>query len=307
MKVAIFGGTGFVGSYLIDALLEAGHEPSVLVRSGSDGKIINLDRCRTTTGDLADTDAIRETLQGCYAVIYCVGLLREFPRKGITFEEAHFEGAKRVAEAAKDAGARRFILMSANGVRSDGTPYQRTKYRAEQHVAQMGFDLTVFRPSVIFGDPRGLMEIGTQLYRDLVKPPLPAVGFHTGLKPAEGQLLMSPVHVRDVAGAFVAALDKPEVVGLTIELGGPEEVSWTEMIRRVAQAAGRKKIILPMPVAIMMLGATLFDWLPFFPVTRDQLRMLVEGNTASAAELVRLINRKPLAFLPENLGYLAAT
>ena len=306
MKVAVFGATGFVGSYLVDALLEAGHTPSALVRPGSEGKLHERERCRTTEGDLANADAVRETLEGCDAAIYCVGLLREFPRKGITFEEAHFEGAKRAAEAAKSTGVKRFLLMSSNGVRPDGTPYQRTKYRAEQHIAQMGFNLTVFRPSVIFGDPRGLMEIGTQLYRDLVKPPLPAVSFHTGLKPEAGQLFMSPVYVRDVADAFVAVLDKPETAGLTFELGGPEELSWTEMIRRVATAAGRKKIILPMPVGLMMFGATLFDWLPFFPVTRDQLRMLVDGNIASPDELRRLIGREPRAFGSENLAYLSS-
>ena len=149
------------------------------------------------------------------------------------------------------------------------------------------------------------MEIGTQLYRDLVKPLLPAVSFHTGLKPATGQLYMSPVYVKDVADAFVAVLDKPETTGLTLELGGPEALSWTEMIRRVAEAAGRKKLILPMPVAVMMFAATLLDWLPFFPVTRDQLRMLVDGNTASPDELKRLIARAPKPFEPENLAYLA--
>ena len=90
------------------------------------------------------------------------------------------------------------------------------------------------------------------------------------------------------------------------ELGGPEELSWTEMIRRVAEAAGRKKVILPMPVAVMRFAATLFDWLPFFPVTRDQLQMLVDGNTASPDELRRIIGREPRAFTAEDLSYLSS-
>ncbi len=148
------------------------------------------------------------------------------------------------------------------------------------------------------------MEIGTQLYHDLVRPPLPAVAFHAGLRPAEGQLFMSPVFVRDVADAFVKALDEPTAVGMTFTLGGPETLSWTEMIRRVAEAAGKNKLVLPMPVALMKLGATLFDWLPFFPVTRDQLRMLVDGNTASPDELRKLIGRDPQSFTLGNLRYL---
>ena len=306
MKVGVFGGTGFVGSYLVDALLAAGHEPSLLVRSGSEHKLREPERCRVTRGDIDDSESVAQTLHGCDALVYAIGLLREFPRRGISFENAHFEGVCRVAAAAQAAEITRFLLMSANGVEARGTAYQETKFRAEQLVQDEGFDFTIFRPSVIFGDPRGRMEIATQLYRDLVRPPLPAPAFHTGLRPANGQLMMSPVWIGDVADAFVAALDKPETIGRTIELGGPEELSWTEMIRRVVAATGRRKILLPVPVGAMRLVATLLDWLPSFPVTRDQLAMLAQGNTASAAELERLTGRRPKAFAPENLAYLGS-
>ena len=304
MNVALFGGTGFVGGYLVDALLEGGHSVSALVRPGSETKLRHAERCRVTSGDLADKDAVRATLQACDAVIYNVGLLREFPSRGITFEDAHVGGVKTVVEAARDTGARRFILMSANGVKAGGTPYQDTKFRAERLVEQGGFEATIFRPSVIFGDPRGTMEIATQLYADLVRPPVPAPGFHSGWSPSRGALLMSPVHIEDVADAFVAALDNPATHGRTLVLGGPEELSWTDMLGRVAAAVGRRKAILPMPIGIMRLGAAALDWLPFFPVTRDQLTMLEEGNTAPAEELERIIERAPRAFTAENLGYL---
>jgi uncharacterized protein YbjT (DUF2867 family) len=304
MDIALFGGTGFVGGYLVDALASAGYRPSVLVRDGSIGKLHSASLCRSTGGDLDDAAAVRGVVEGCGAVIYNVGLLRESPRTGATFEAAHYRGVVSVAGAAKAAGVERLLLMSANGVRSGGTAYQETKWRAEQYVAGQGFRFTIFRPSVIFGDPRGAMEIATRLWRDLVRPPLPAVGFRTGLA---GPVLMSPVHVRDVADAFVAALADPQTIGRTFELGGPETLSWTEMLRRVAAAAGRRKWILPMPVGVMKLAATLFDRLPFFPVTRDQLTMLAEGNTAQAAELRLLIGREPLAFETPNLRYLSAS
>ena len=89
--------------------------------------------------------------------------------------------------------------MSANGVKQPGTRYQETKYQAELAAFDSGLDVTVFRPSVIFGNPRGKMEFATQLYQEMVRPPLPAVAFHTGWSPAKGQVLMSPVHVSDVA------------------------------------------------------------------------------------------------------------
>ena len=305
MKTAVIGGTGFVGSYLIDALLDAGHEPHVLVRSGSEGKLHRANECELTTGDLDSAAAIDAVLAGCDAVIYNVGILREFPREGITFEALQYRGAETVAEAAKRAGIRRFLLMSANGIDSAETRYQTTKLRAEAMIRESGLDYTIFRPSVIFGDPRGTMEFATQLYRDMVRMPVPAVGFHTGLSPAGGEVLMSPVHVRDVADAFVNALADDSTIGECYVLGGPEVLSWPEMLRRIAAAVGKKKLILPMPIGFMKLGATLLDWLPFFPVTRDQLTMLADGNTAEPDEVAALIKRKPAEFSSENLSYLA--
>ena len=305
MKTAVIGGTGFVGSYLIDALLDAGHEPHVLVRSGSEGKLHRANECELTTGDLDSPAAIDAVLAGCDAVIYNVGILREFPREGITFEALQYRGAETVAEAAKRAGIRRFLLMSANGIDSAETRYQTTKLRAEAMIRESGLDYTIFRPSVIFGDPRGTMEFATQLYQEMVRMPLPAVGFHTGLSPAGGEVLMSPVHVRDVADAFVNALADDSTIGECYVLGGPEVLSWPEMLRRIAAAVGKKKLILPMPLGFMKLGATLLDWLPFFPVTRDQLTMLADGNTAEPDEVAALIKRKPAEFSSENLSYLA--
>ena len=304
MKTAIIGGTGFVGSYIVDALLDAGHEPHVLVRSGSEAKLHRAGECKVTTGDLESPDAVDALVSGCDAVIYNVGILREFPGKGITFEALQYRGAKTVAEAAKRAGVRRFLLMSANGIDSAQTPYQTTKLKAEAMIRDSGLDYTIFRPSVIFGDPRGTMEFATQLYRDMVRVPVPAVGFHTGLSPAHGEVLMSPVHVRDVADAFVNALSDESTVGKCFVLGGPEVVSWPQMLQRIAEAVGKRKLILPMPIGFMKLGATLLDWLPFFPVTKDQLTMLADGNTAEPDDLVSLIGREPREFSPGNLGYL---
>jgi NADH dehydrogenase len=305
VKTAIIGGTGFVGSYIVDALLDAGHEPHVLVRSGSEGKLHRAGECKLTTGDLESQEAIDAVVAGCDAVIYNVGILREFPRQGITFETLQYRGAEAAVNAAKRAGIRRFLLMSANGIDSAETPYQTTKLKAEAMLRDSGLDYTIFRPSVIFGDPRGTMEFATQLYRDMVRVPLPAVGFHTGLSPAHGEVLMSPVHVRDVADAFVSALTDDATIGQCFALGGPEVVSWVEMLERIAAAVGRKKLVLPMPIGFMKLGATLLDWLPFFPVTRDQLTMLADGNTAEPEDLAVLIKREPRAFSPDNLGYLA--
>ena len=297
MRVAIVGGTGFVGSYLVDALLEQGHEVSVLVRPGSEDKVRGGEGVRRVTGDLDSAAALSELLEGQGAVIYNVGLLREFPRKGITFEAAQYQGVVDTVAAAQAQKVPRLLLMSAIGVKEGGTKYQSTKRRAERHALESGLDVTVLRPSVIFGDPRGTMEFATQLYRDMIRPPAPAVAF-PGVR-------MSPVAIRDVADAFVAALGDPATIGQTIELAGPEVLEWEEMVRRIAAAVGRKKIVLPMPLGLMRFGATLLDWLPFYPVTRDQLTMLEEGNTGTPDALQGLIGRPATAFTADSLRYLS--
>lgn len=304
MKIAVIGGTGFIGGYLVQALLDAGHEVSLLVRPGSESRLANKDACRVIRGDLADQQALADTLAGSDAVIYNVGILREDRRRGITFENSQYQGVVDTLDAARSAGTRRLLLMSANGVKQLGTRYQETKYRAEVAALESGLDVTILRPSVVFGDPGDKMEFATQLYQEMIRPPLPAVAFHSGLNPSTGPVLMSPVHVRDVAAAFVQALENPSTIGKRFVLGGPEVLSWTKMLRRIAAAAGKSKVILPMPIGLMKLGATLFDWLPFFPVTRDQLTMLAEGNTADPADLQSLIGREPTAFTQEQLAYL---
>ena len=296
MRVAIIGGTGFVGGYLIDALLADGNDVVALVRPGSEDKLRGGGKVGAVAGELSSRESLAELVQGCDAVIYNVGLLREFPRRGITFENAQYQGVVDTVAAMQDAGVSRLLLMSAIGVKDPGTPYQSTKFRAEQHALASGLDVTVLRPSVIFGDPRGTMEFATQLYRDMVKPPLPGVEF-PGVH-------MSPVAVEDVADAFVSALHDDATVGQTYELAGPEVLSWGDIFERITEAAGKSKFALTMPLSVMRMGATMLDWLPFYPVTRDQLTMLEEGNTAPPDALQRLIGRDAQPMTPAALEYL---
>lgn len=304
MRVAVIGGTGFVGEYIVDALIDASHEPVLLVRSGSESKVTRADKCKLVAGSLLEQSSINEAVDGCDAIIYNVGILRENRNAGSTFEAMQYGGVVSVVRAAIDAGVERFLLMSANGVRAPGTPYQESKFRAEQHLKQSDLAYTIFRPSVIFGDPRGKMEIATQLYQDMIRVPVPAVGFYTGLRPSTGAIMMSPVWVKDVADAFVRSLDDASTVRKEFVLGGPQDVSWTEMLECIASAVGKKKFILPMPIALMKAGATLLDWIPAFPATRDQLTMLAEGNIAPHDDLRTLIGRDPLPFSPSALSYL---
>ena len=120
--------------------------------------------------------------------------------------------------------------MSANIVKSPGTRHQETKRRAEEYALKSGLDVTVFRPSVIFGDPHGTMEFATQLFNEMVHPPIPAMNFLSGRDSEKGANVMSPSHIDDVVSAFLTALENDECVGKTYELGGPEVLIRKEMV-----------------------------------------------------------------------------
>jgi NADH dehydrogenase len=304
MRVAVFGGTGYVGSYLIDQLIAHDLHPVVLVRSGSEEKLRHRDKCTMITGDLDDAQAIATTVEGADAAVYSIGILRENPAQNITFKRLQLEGAKTVMDAAVQAGVNRFLLMSANGVASSATEYQRTKYQAENYLQTLPMDWTIFRPSVLFGDPRGRGEFATQLTRDLIQTPMPAPLFYSGLWPVKaGSFEMAPVHVNDVARALRIALQRSASVGRTLTLCGPARLSWKDILIQLATVAGKRKLMLPVPAWPVQAAATLLERFPAFPITRDQLSMLLEGNICSANNLTSM-EIDPQPFNSETLQYL---
>ena len=305
MKVAIFGGTGFVGSYLIDELLKRGHTPVLLVRPGSEAKVRKRDVCQLIQGAIENTEPVRQTIAGADAVIYNIGILREYPKRGITFEALHYDGARLAMDMAVESNVNRFLLMSANGAKADGTGYQATKYQAEQYLQTSGLDWTIFRPSVLFGDPHGQMEFATQLYRDIVSSPLPAPLFYDGLLPfGAGSMQMSPIYAGDVAEIFVGSLMRQESFGRTYHLGGPQAVSWKQILETIGSATGKRVFGLPTPAWAVKTAAMLLGGLDILPITRDQISMLMEGNTCDSSEIFREFGIDPIPFDAEHLSYL---
>nr|VFK53615.1 MAG: NADH dehydrogenase [Candidatus Kentron sp. TUN]VFK60884.1 MAG: NADH dehydrogenase [Candidatus Kentron sp. TUN]VFK70098.1 MAG: NADH dehydrogenase [Candidatus Kentron sp. TUN] len=305
MKVAILGGTGYLGSYLVDALIANGHEPALLVRSKDSGKIHRAHQCTCISGALDQEEALRRTFSGCEAVIYNVGILREFPQHNITFKSLQYEDACRAMDVAADIGIARFILTSANGVKPDGTPYQRTKYLAEEHLRSSQLSGTVFRPSVIFGDPRGRMEFATRLCEEIIRPPYPAPLFHKGLMSLEaGTFQVAPIHVKNVADIYIKALEDPEAIGKTYSLCGPDALEWRTIIKIIGRAIGRKKWTFPVPAPLMSMVAAIFGNFSVFPITQDQLTMLLEGNIGDSSEIFDRYGVKSISFNEISLSYL---
>ena len=304
MKVALFGGTGFVGSYITRELVREGFTPKVLVQSGSLSKINSP--CEVVKGDIQNKNAILETMQGAEAVIYTIGIIREFPKKGVTFKELHLNGLKRCLEIALKIGVKRFILMSANGVRPDGTAYQRTKWQADEALKESGLNWTIFRPSLIFGDPggEGRPEFCTQIRDDMLSLPFPAPLFYNGLLPFNaGSFSMSPIHVKNVAEFFVKSIKLKVCEKNIFDLGGPEALTWKEIIHQIALASGKRTWKIPAPVVVIKIAASILDRFKWFPVTCDQLTMLMEGNTVST-NYFDDFSINPIKFSMENLEYL---
>lgn len=306
MKVAVIGGTGFVGSYVVDKLCADGHEVRALTRPGSEHRLSAHEACTPVAGDVADAAAVERCVEGCDATVYLIGILREEPKAGITFDALQRRGAERTIEAAEAGGVRRFLLMSANGVDAAETPYQTTKLAAEERLKASSLEWTIFRPSVVFGEPRGHMEFCTQLKAELIESPMPAPLFFSGLSPlGAGGFELAPVQVEDVAEAFAAALARDDAAGQTYALCGPERLSWKRILQAIANAAGRpNKLMLPAPAMVLGPVAAVLGRFSWFPVTRDQLRMLLAGNTCGDDGLARL-GLVPQHFDQDSLRYLA--
>ncbi|MES9980771.1 MAG: NAD(P)H-binding protein, partial [Candidatus Thiodiazotropha sp. 6PLUC5] len=289
MKVAILGGTGFVGQYLVDALVRQGDTPRVLIRHIPKQMPMAGDQVEWFAGNIEDNNSIRMLLKDVDAVIYNIGILRAFPEQGITFEKLQYRGVVKTAALAREMGIKRFILMSANGIDHKLTPYQKTKVAAEENLKHSQLDWTIFRPSVIFGNPRGRQEFASMLKKEIIDPPLPAPLFYEGLIPHEpGGFKLSPVHVEDVAQAFAKSLTKQETIGKTYTLGGPEDLSWRTILRLIAQANSKEKLMLPVPTFAPSMVAMLLDRYSWFPISRDQIRMLTKGNICRGDEIYKL-------------------
>ena len=307
MKVALFGGTGFVGSYIIDNLILEGHEPIVLVREGSESKVVQSERCKIIQGSINNSNAVNSTLKNADAVIYNIGLIREFPREGITWKNLHFESAKFCMDLSAAKNIKRFILMSANGTKPTGPGYQKYKWMAEQYLKNTDLDWTIFRPSLLFGNPRGdsRPEFCSQLKRDMISLPIPAPLFHEGLLPLKaGDFSMSPIHVSNVASIFSRALTMKKTHRKTYYLGGNKDIIWKDIITIIATSYGKKKWTIPAPAIAIKVLAFLFDSFSWFPVTKDQLSMLMEGNTCATDKIFIDDDHKLIDFEPNQLAYL---
>lgn len=272
MHVFVTGGSGFVGQEVVRALLARGHTVRCLVRPGAEKKMAPAPNLSFVPGDVTRPHTLAEGIAGCGALVHLVGIIREFPGRGITFERLHHQATANVVAAARQAGCRRYLHMSAlEAQTAPVAAYHQTKLQAEELVKTSGLDYTIFRPSIIYGPQDGFINL---LKRQMeTSRLLPIIG--------DGRYQLQPVPVWQVAQAFALALEKPQTINGSYDVGGPEPVSMNDLVDTLAEVLGQKVWKVHLPVFPLRFLASLLQGFPWFPVTVDQITMLLAGNTCN--------------------------
>jgi len=292
-RMLITGGTGFVGSEIREAL--AGRPLRLLVRRRDEWQHLESGQVEVVEGDVTDPGSLRNAIDGCSTVVHLVAIIEE--SGGQTFDRVIRQGTENVVNEARAAGVRRFIQMSALGAVDDPRfPYQQAKWRAEAAVRASGLDWTIFRPLVVYGPGDGFLSTLAGVVKSF--PVTPVVG--------DGRTRFQPVHVRDVADSFRRAVEDPATIGETYELGGPDVLTYEQLIDLIAKELGVSKPKIHLPVGLMKLVVTASKPLPRRlrpPVTGEQLKMLAIDNSSRQSATEELIGRPPRA-LADEIGYL---
>lgn len=273
-RIAITGASGFVGRHVLPQLLARGHRVRALARNAA-GVAATNPSLEVVQGDLGDDDALSQLVKGVDTVVHIVGIIMEKPDIGQTFERIHAQATSRLVAAARKAGVKRWIHMSALGSRPDAVSrYHKTKWAAEQAVRSSGMAWTIFRPSIIHGPDGEFMQMVRDFWCKAFPPFVPYFG--TGLVGTGGAGRLQPVWVEDVARCFAQAVTTPGTEGETYALGGPDAMTWPELYntcRRHIPTARKKKVV-PVPVWY----ARLIAGLPGVPFNLDQVIMSQEDS-----------------------------
>src|SRR5213596_403080 len=218
--ILVTGGTGFVGPKVVRALRDQDRPVRCLVRdsSASSAELLAAWGCELAQGEMTDAASLRRAVEGCEVVVHLVAIRQGREEE---FRRVMEQGTRDLVAAAKEAGVRRFVLMSALGTSEetkDLVPYYHAKWEMEQAVKASGLEHVIFRPSFVFGRDGGILPT----FRKLAKltPVTPIIG--------SGKQKIQPIWIDDVAAYFAAAVDRVEAANRTFELGGPEVVSWNE-------------------------------------------------------------------------------
>ena len=278
--VTVFGASGFLGRHAVRELARQGWRIRAAVRrpdlAGHLQPMGGVGQIMAVQANLRFPDSVRHAAEGAAAVVNLVGILAKSGAQ--TFEAVHVAGARAAARAAREAGATAFVHVSAIGASAKSSAaYARSKAAGEAAVLQEFPDAIILRPSVVFGPEDQLFNRFAAMAR--LSPFLPLIG--------GGRSQFQPVYVGDVATAIAIGCAGKSKLGGIYELGGPEVISFRELLDRTLAWCGRKRWYAPVPFALAKLGAALTAPLPtsMRPLTVDQIRMLQIPNVVSASAL----------------------
>jgi len=273
--ILVFGGTGFVGSFICRELAEAGYTPVVVAHSGSS-------TYKTIQGDLQNPEQILENLKNTRidAVIYSVGLLTE--GGGKTYQQFHRDWVAHALNIAKVINCKRFILISANGIEDSQAGYATSKLAGEQLVQDSDLNWSILRPSIITGNSEhfNFAKLIEQLTIFPIAP-VPAV-----------RAQLQPVRGIDLGRGLARLLANQEAYGKILQVCGPEVVSFSQLVRKYAATKGKNVLTVPVPITLVKILAPLLRRLGQ-PVSAGQLDMLQKGNTCSSDEFWTLSEIRP--------------
>ena len=278
--VTIFGGSGFVGRHTVSALAKRGWRVRAAVRrpdlAGYLQPMGGVGQIHAVQSNLRYPHSVARAVEGATAVVNAVGILAPSGRQ--TFDTVHADGARAVARAAREAGVKRFIHISAIGASAaSAARYAQSKAAGEAAVLEEFPSAVILRPSIVFGPEDEFFNRFAALAR--MSPFLPSIG--------GGKTKFQPVYVGDVAAAITNCVEGGGKPGSVYELGGPEVFTFRQLLDLTLQYTGRRRAYLPMPFWLAKLQALLMSPLPnaLRPITLDQVKLLQSDNVVSSAAI----------------------
>lgn len=282
MKIAVTGGTGFIGHHLVKRLLRDQHQVHLLVHNRTSDKKPG-EQLIFHSGSVEDQDSLIRAFDGVDVVYHLVGIIVETKSK--THRKTVVEGTRKVISACRECGVSKLVYLSALGTRPEArSRYHQAKYAAEQSVIGSGLEFFIARPSVVYGEGDGFVSMLSQMIKWMPVTPVPG----------DGRSLFQPVYVGDVVELLARVLDRPNVWGETIDVGGPQILEYLDILAMIKKVLNRKRLNLHVPMPVMKVVALVAEMLfTPAPVTRDQLLMMQEGSTGDIDKMKQIFNIEP--------------
>lgn len=302
MLVLVTGATGFLGRRVVRELLDRGHRVRALVHTPGRERLFPEGSVAVHQGSLADLESLTAACRGVDAVVHLVAIIRQ--GKGATFDSVNRQGTANLVAAFKASagasggaagGVRKLVHVSVIGAANNPAyPYLHSKWQGEQEVTGSGLSYTILRPSLLFGEGDAFLNTLAGLVR--VFPVVPVVG--------SGRNRFQPIAAEDVAKCIALALERADLNGQTIEIGGPQQLSYLELMRLVARTLGKRRWRVHLPVWLMRLNVALLEKVqPRPPITTEQLRLLPVRNVAEPDSVARTFGFTPRP-LEGNIDYI---